>query len=303
MDSLLAEISRFGAGNAFSDVILVGSDCECQAHAALLAARSDVLARMLSSSFLEGQRDAEGRRRVILDFPGAVLDRVLRWIYADSLEATLPLEALLPLQVAADFLNIRGLLTKCSERLADKMTCQAFPAAVEMAVAQNAQALQQSLSTFAAKHWDTGKVREAVAPIQVSVLQERLALAERKLKAFRSAEFSAAAARSPVVFWRQSLPLEQQVEMLASAVQQGDPGLLAALWRTFRESSIGCAALDTAWTAEQNRRHYEAKAQEDAESVEAQRARLRAQREGMEAELRALHSEVVGAKAAIAVAS
>mmetsp|Transcript_175866 Transcript_175866/g.558722 ORF Transcript_175866/g.558722 Transcript_175866/m.558722 type:complete len:308 (+) Transcript_175866:127-1050(+) len=229
--SLLADISRLGPDNAFSDVVISTADGHRRsANSAILAARSTVLQKMLSSDMLEGKQPSGQHAVQLKDTSADALDRVLKWCYTDSTSASLDLAATVELLVAADYLEIPGLLARCAQRLSKLLTPENFPEALELCTAICSPELLRQLASYAAR----GAVG-AAAPSLLGVLptelrplaaEARVALLERELRQLRERLSMVPAPRPAVVFWRQALSLEEQRGFVYQALESGEAGII-----------------------------------------------------------------------------
>ena len=130
--SLLADISRLGPENEFTDGVITAGDHRREANSVILAARSPVFRNMLASRMLEGQL-LDGKRHVHLqDIPKAVLDHILHWCYTDSV-SNLDMSESMDLLMAADRFELSGLVLRCSQRLSKMLSAAELPEVLELA--------------------------------------------------------------------------------------------------------------------------------------------------------------------------
>ena len=285
---LLADISRIGPENEFSDVVITTGDHRREAHSLILAARSAVFRRMLASQMMEGQL-RDGKRHVHLeDLPAHSLDQVLQWCYTDSAD-NLDLSDSMDLFMAADRLEIPGLVTRCSQRLSKMLMADLLPEALQLAQSLSCAALWQCLATAMAKAMPSA-LPELPEEIRPHVLKERRALLERQVSGLRERVAMVPAPRPATVFWRQQLSQADQREIVEQALclQEGVPalfyGLREKLPAFLRESCHErWEALDAS-----SKEGFERLAKEDAEKSESARGRLMQELEDVRRELKLL---------------
>jgi len=303
MNSLLADVSRFSGNSAFSDTVICGLDGQREAHACLLAARSEVIERMLSSPLREGKRDVSGCYRMSLQFPVNVIDGLLRWIYSDSVASDLDFEVLLDLFVLADFLHVRGLVAACSLRM-EKTVCTAkFSDALKVALLHDSPELKRCLAVLTVKRWDEPACAElvrATAPcVWELVKTERRNHLEKSLKRLSMVTLQAPAARAPFVFWRQRLPATEQHRLLQELLLRpdADETVVPYLWKGVQDApDVLRSILDTTWKSLEDRRPFEALAEAEAMKVADTAASLAAQRASVQHELDLVCADLKGSQ-------
>ena len=287
---LLADISRLGPENEFSDVVITAGDHRREAHSLILAARSAVFRRMLSSQMLEGQPE-NGKRHVHLqDMPASTLDQVLNWCYADSAE-NLDMAESMDLLMAADRLEIPGLLLRVSQRLSKMLTADVLPQALQLAQSLSCAALWQCLATAVARSPAAlPGIPELPEAMQQMVRQERRVILERQVGGLRERLAMVPAPRPAIIFWRQRLSEADQRELVETALSL--EGGVAALFHGVREKLPGFVkeACQRRWEAldAPTKAGFEQLATEDAEKSESARLRLTKELEDVRHELKLL---------------
>ncbi|CAJ1344970.1 unnamed protein product [Effrenium voratum] len=265
--SLLADISRLGPSNAFSDVVLAASGGHSrEANSVILAARSKVFQRMLSSPMLEGHKNDKGLRLVQLPEVSPVK-------VSDCFGA-------MDLLAAADCFEIPGLLHRCGQKLAKLLTPQVLPEALDLAQRLNSQELWRTLAPVAARELPPASA-SLPAPLGALVWAERRKALERQAAELRLRLANVPAPRPGIVFWRQQLPQELQRELLREALEEQSEEAVPAMLAGLKERAAGlfraqCAAR---WKAlpEETRSLCERCAQEDQEKFEQSKAHLEQQ--------------------------
>eukprot|EP00435_Cladocopium_sp_Y103_P069768 s118_g33.t3 len=235
--SLLADLSRMGSDNAFTDLVLTAQGgYQRAANSVVLAARSRVFKQMLSSEMQEGQLIA-GKRHVDLpETSGQVLDQLLEWCYADKMR-DLDLPGTMELLRAADCFELTGLLQKCSHRLGKILTMELLPEAIGLAEAMSSAELWHALALFVAKSDANFHVNFHDMPceLQTFALQERKKILEKNISELRLRLANVPAPRPAIVFWRQTLPESLHKDLVQEALL--DPEAVPALVFGFREKA------------------------------------------------------------------
>ncbi|CAJ1422083.1 unnamed protein product [Effrenium voratum] len=279
--SLLADISRLGPSNAFSDVVLAASGGHSrEANSVILAARSKVFQRMLSSPMLEGHKNDKGLRLVQLpEVSPDLLDQLVEWCYCDEVKVSDCFGAM-DLLAAADCFEIPGLLHRCGQKLAKLLTPQVLPEALDLAQRLNSQELWRTLAPVAARELPPASA-SLPAPLGALVWAERRKALERQAAELRLRLANVPAPRPGIVFWRQQLPQELQRELLREALEEQSEEAVPAMLAGLKERAAGlfraqCAAR---WKAlpEETRSLCERCAQEDQEKFEQSKAHLEEQ--------------------------
>eukprot|EP00438_Fugacium_kawagutii_P035260 Skav227219 [mRNA] locus=scaffold2048:450376:451936:- [translate_table: standard] len=217
--SLLADLSRMGSDNAFTDLVLTAKGgYQREANSVVLAARSRVFKQMLSSEMQEGQLGGKrNMRRVDLpEVSAEVLDQLLEWCYCDTLR-DLDLAGTVDLLRAADCFEITALLQRCCQRIGKILTPDLLPEAIRLAEAISSTELLHSLACFAAKA-DVDH-QDMPCELRTLVLQEKKKILERNISELRLRLANVPAPRPAIVFWRQSLPEALHKDLVEEALQ------------------------------------------------------------------------------------
>ena len=291
--SLLADISRLGPENEFSDVLITAGDHRREANSVILAARSPVFRNMLASRMLEGQL-RDGKRHVHLqDIPRAVLDQLLHWCYTDSV-SNLDMSESMDLLMAADRFELSGLVLRCSQRLSKMFGTADLPEVLELTKRFSCTALWDCLAPVIAKACpgDEGVFEDMPDRLRQKVLQERQHNLERRAIGLRERLSMVPAPRPSIVFWRQQLSERDQQELVEEAVLK--EGGVPALFHGLREKLPGFLreACQKRWEAldASTKQRFEARAIEDAEKSEEAHARLEEELEDVRRELKLLRA-------------
>ncbi|CAK8990401.1 Protein roadkill (Hh-induced MATH and BTB domain-containing protein) [Durusdinium trenchii] len=235
--SLLADLSRMGSENAFTDLLLTAQGGhQREANCVILAARSNVFKQMLSSEMQEGQLRS-GKRHVHLHESPEVLDHLLEWCYADTLR-DLDLLASMELLKAADCFEIRGLLQKCSQRVSKLLTAELLPEAITLAQQLSCSELWKALATFVAKDEKIlSRFSEAPFELRSLALSERKKILEKNLVELRLRLAHVPAPRPAIVFWRQSFSEAQQDYLVREALESRTESVSKALFQGYRDNA------------------------------------------------------------------
>ena len=291
--SLLADISRLGPENEFTDVVITAGDHRREANSVILAARSPVFRNMLASRMLEGQL-LDGKRHVHLqDIPKAVLDHILHWCYTDSV-SNLDMSESMDLLMAADRFELSGLVLRCSQRLSKMLSAAELPEVLELAKRFSCTALWDCLAPVIAKAGpgDAGVLEDMPERLRQKVLEERRHHLERRVVGLRERLSMVPAPRPSIVFWRQQLSEHDQHELVEQALLK--EGGVPALFHGLREKLPGFfrEACQKRWLAldASTKQSFEARAIEDAEKSEEAHARLEEELEDVRRELKLLRA-------------
>lgn len=296
--SLLADISRLGPDNDFVDVLVIakGGGHQRNANSFILAARSEVFHRMLTSAMQEGVL-RDGKHTIHLEnIAPDTLDALLRWCYCDTLASALDIANVAELFVAADYLQISGLLTCCVQQLGKLLTFETLPIALCIAKATGCLELQQRLGVFLSKSpcFDIQSVPDTLLKV---VQKERILELQRLIKRLGETLNQVPAARPAIVFWRQSMTLEEKRVIVAQAMEESNQdSILPALFSGLRD---GCTdvfrrLVQARWDAlsDESRRQFTESAVVDEVLCAERRGRLCTQIQEAKAERDTIESAV-----------
>lgn len=216
------------------------------------------------------------------------LDGVLKWCYSDAIPPHLDLAATVELLVAADFLEIPGLLARCAQLLGKLLTTENLAEAIRFSDSLASAELRRQLAVYAARlrvgssSAPAEVLKEVPLVMQPLVAAEHRALLERQLRMQRERLAMAGAPRPAMVFWRQQLLVDEQQRILDEVLESADPAIVVpALLHGLHDKApaIFRSTLDRKWAAVQGeaRGPFEALAEADAAALDSARASIQEQ--------------------------
>ncbi|KAH0561618.1 hypothetical protein KQX54_018115 [Cotesia glomerata] len=145
------EIERFYNSEELSDVTIIVDQVRIPAHKVILAAHSEVFAKMLQSEM----KEAKNNEINIEDLDPEIILEMLHYCYKGTLKTTNNVQIVLQVLKVADIYQIIKLKDFCEHRLMIEISSDNVLDIIDVADDSNAVDLRQEAIEFIAEHYET----------------------------------------------------------------------------------------------------------------------------------------------------